>query len=66
MEHHYTSILGGLDIQLQDILALVQKIVEAYRRFWEMTDLELVHFVLNPFPILLKLARDERRECLCD
>lgn len=66
MEHHFTSIMGLLDVQFQDILALVQKILEAYKRFWEMTDRELVHFALNPFPMLSKLTWEERQEYLYD
>ncbi|HDV6334047.1 TPA: DUF4365 domain-containing protein [Klebsiella michiganensis] len=66
MEHHFTSILDRLDIQFQDILALVQKIVVAYKRFWEMADPELVNFALNPCPMLSKLTWNERRKYLGD
>lgn len=66
MEHHFTSILDRLDVQFQIILVKVQRIVEAYKRFWEMTDPELVHFSLNPCPMLSKLTWDERQKYLYD
>lgn len=66
MEHHFTSILDRLDVQFQIILVEVQRIVEAYKRFWEMTDPELVHFSLNPCPMLSKLTWDERQKYLYD
>lgn len=66
MEHHFTSILDKLDVQFQSILVEVQRIVEAYKRYWGVTDPELVHFSLKYWPMLSKLTWDERRKYLCD
>lgn len=66
MELHFTSILDKLDVQFQSILARLQEIIKFYKRFWEMVDPELVHFSLNPYPMLSKLTWDERRKYFYD
>lgn len=66
MEHHFTSILDKLDVQFQSIQVEVQRIVGAYKRFWEMAEPELVYFSLNLFPMLSKLTWDERQKYLFD
>ncbi|MBK5016683.1 hypothetical protein IBT54_003662 [Pantoea sp. S62] len=48
MEHYFTSVLGRLDVLLQDILAELKRIIVAYKPFWEMKDFKLVHFALRP------------------
>ncbi|NKI76213.1 hypothetical protein Dpoa2040_003553 [Dickeya sp. CFBP 2040] len=66
MEHHFTSTLDKLDVQFQDILAELRRIIVAYKRFWGMKELELVHFALNPCPMLSMLTWNERQKYLYD
>jgi hypothetical protein len=66
MEHHFTSILDKLDVQFQNIYAELQRIIADFKLFWEMNDLELVHFALDPIPMMSKLTWNERQKYLYD